>query len=239
MDGAKRAQAAQQAPDLSPSEHIYIGSDDLNPDPTVASRTVRGRAQLRNSLLRTSTELTLFEEGFLKVVPSSKGRPGETFHLDLHYLDPVPTITRVFAKRSMSIALACTAVAGIGALLSLVDVLHAVATWVFWSGVAAAIGALVVVVYRSHEKTEFVTLHGRAPVLGLLGSLGSIKRFRAFVPLLSRAIEEAAEQIADDPSAFLRGEMREHYRLREDGVLSNEICAEGTGRILAQFDIHI
>jgi hypothetical protein len=239
MDGAKRAQAAQQAPAPSPSEHIYIGSDDLNPDPKVAARTVRGRAELRNKLLRTSTELTLFEEGFLKVVPSSKGRPGETFHLALHYLDPVPTITRVVAKRWMSIALACTAVAGIGALLTLVEVLHAVATWVFWSGVAAAIGALVVVVYRSHEKTEFVTLHGRAPVLGFVGSLGSIKRFRGFVPLLSRAIEEAAEQIADDPSAFLRGEMREHYRLREDGVLSSESCAESTGRILAQFDIHI
>jgi hypothetical protein len=33
--------------------------------------------------------------------------------------------------------------------------------------------------------------------------------------------------------------MREHYRLRGDGVLSSESCADSTGRILAQFDIQI
>jgi hypothetical protein len=239
MDGAKRAQVEPSAPDTSPSEHIYIGSDDLNPDPKIASRTVHGRVELRNALLRTSTEITLYEEGFLKIVPSAKGRSGETFRLDLHYLDPVPRISRVFAKRSMLVALICTALAGVGGLLSLVDALRPFAAWVFWGGVAAAVGALVVVMYRSYEKIEFMTLHGRAPVLCLVASLGSIKRFHAFVPLLSRAIEEAAERIVDDTSAYLRAEMREHYRLRGDGVLSNEACAESTGRILAQFDIQL
>jgi hypothetical protein len=66
-----------------------------------------------------------------------------------------------------------------------------------------------------------------------------MRKFRAFVPVLSRAIEEAAERIGDDTSAYLRAEMREHYRLRGDGVLSNEACAESTGRILAQFDVRI
>jgi hypothetical protein len=33
--------------------------------------------------------------------------------------------------------------------------------------------------------------------------------------------------------------MREHYRLRGDGVLSHETCAESTGRILAQFDVEL
>lgn len=239
MDGAKRAELAKSAPDPAQSEHIYIGSDDLNPDPKIASRTVQGRAVLRNPLLGTVTELTLYEEGFLKVAESAKRRRGETFRLDLHYLDPVPTITRVFAKRSMLTALGATALAGVGALLSLVEALGPFGAWVFWSGIAAAAGALAVVAYRSHEKIEFVTIHGRAPVLCLIASFGSIKRFRAFVPLLSRAIEEAAERIGDDTSAYLRAEMREHYRLRGDGVLTNDACAESTGRILAQFDIQI
>ena len=106
----------------------------------------------------------------------------------------------------------------------------------------AAAGALIaaaIALYRSHERTDFHTIHGRACVLSLVANFGSIKQFRAFVPVLSRAIEESAEKITSDTSAYLRAEMREHYRLRGDGILSNDSCAESTGRILAQFDIQI
>jgi hypothetical protein len=30
--------------------------------------------------------------------------------------------------------------------------------------------------------------------------------------------------------------MREHYRLRTDGILSEEECSDSTGRILVHFD---
>ena len=53
----------------------------------------------------------------------------------------------------------------------------------------AAAGALIaaaVALYRSHEITEFHTLHGRARVLELVANFGSIKQFRAFVPVLSQ-----------------------------------------------------
>ncbi len=76
-------------------------------------------------------------------------------------------------------------------------------------------------------------------MLTLLANVGAVKKFRAFMPALSAAIEEAAEQIGDDTSAFLRAEMREHYRLRGDGVLTQAACAVSTGRILAQFDVEL
>jgi hypothetical protein len=57
------------------------------------------------------------------------------------------------------------------------------------------------------------------------------------VPQLRRAIEEAAARNGTDTAAYLRAEMREHYRLRGDGVLDGDACAQGTGRILAQFDL--
>ena len=50
---------------------------------------------------------------------------------------------------------------------------------------------------------------------------------------------EAAERIGVDTAAYLRAEMREHYRLRGDGVLDNDACARGTGSILAQFDLQL
>jgi hypothetical protein len=119
------------------------------------------------------------------------------------------------------------------------DALHAVAMWGLGAAAIATIATLYVGIYLSHERIEFCTLHGRADVLRLVANFGSIKKFHAFVPMLCRAIEEAAERIGADTAAYLRAEMREHYRLRGNGVLDAEECARGTGRILAQFDVQL
>jgi hypothetical protein len=224
--------------DSSAAEHIFIGSEDSAPTPLNA-RTVREQVEINNPVRRTTTVLTLYEEGFLKVVARRSAQRGEPFSLDLHYLDPVPSISRVIATRALYVALGSGAAAALAWLLAQLEVLRPFAVPALLVAAAATAAALLIAVYRSHERIEFCTIHGRAPVLTLIASLGSIKRCRAFVPLLSRAIDEAAERIGGDTSAYLRAEMREHYRLRGDGVLSREMCAESTGRILAQFDVQI
>jgi hypothetical protein len=119
------------------------------------------------------------------------------------------------------------------------DALHVPAAWALAVTAIATVVTLYVGIYVSHERIEFCTLHGRAGVLRLVANFGSIKKFHAFVPRLCRAIDEAAERIGADTAAYLRAEMREHYRLRGNGVLSNDECARGTGRILAQFDVQL
>jgi hypothetical protein len=94
-------------PDESPSEHIYIGSEDLSAPPATAARTVRASAALRNPLRHVAVELTLFDEGVLKVSETRKGTAAEPYYLDLRFLDPVPTIERVIAKRWLLTALGC------------------------------------------------------------------------------------------------------------------------------------
>ena len=221
------------------AEHIYIGSEDLNADPKTAARTPRETTVLRNPIRRTGAELTLFDEGYLKTKLLAKGNADAPFLLDLRFVDPVPKIERVIAVRWLAAALGCSALTALAAFLLRFDALHAMAVWAFGiAGLATAV-TLYMGIYSSHEKTEFCTLHGRAAVLQLVANIGSIRKFRAFVPLLSQAIEEAAERIGTDTATYLRGEMREHYRLRGDGVLDNEECARGTGRILAQFDVQL
>jgi hypothetical protein len=226
-------------PDDSPSEHIYIGGDEFSTEPGVAARTVRGTRKLENTVRRRGVEVTLFEEGFIKVIELNGKNAATPFLLDLRFVDPVPRIERVFAARSFLIALGCAATAGLAGFLLRFDALYIFAAPALGAAVLGAAVALYFGIYRSYETTEFRTLHGRVPVLKLLANFGSIKRYRAFVPLLSEAIEEAAERIGDDTSAYLRAEMREHYRLRGDGVLDNDTCAAGTGRILAQFDVQL
>jgi hypothetical protein len=224
-------------PELTQAEHISIGSDDSSRDPKTASR-IREHVELRNPLRHNVTEVTLYEEGVAEVVEQIRAERGHAFRLDLQYLDPIPSIRFVLAKRAFWVALASAAAAGVVSLLAdLVPSIGPAAVVAAALAAVIAIGAAAVGVYRSHETVEFHTLHGRAPVLRLVANVGAIKRFRAFVPRLSAAIEESAERIAQDASAYLRSEMREHYRLRGAGVLSSDACAQSTGRILAHFDM--
>jgi hypothetical protein len=233
------AAAALPAAQSAPAEHIFIGSDDLSADPAVAARTPREAVVLRNHIRRTGAELTLYEEGYLKVIELKRGNSEAPFFLDLRFLDPAPKIERVIAVRWLATALGCGAAAALAAFSMRFDALHVPAAWALGVAALATIVTLYVGIYVSHERIEFSTLHGRAGVLRLVANLGSIKKFHAFVPLLCRAIDEAAERIGVDTAAYLRAEMREHYRLRGDGVLGNHDCARGTGRILAQFDVQL
>jgi hypothetical protein len=234
-----RPASAAEVPELSESEHIFIGSEDLSRDPKLANRAI-GRAEMRNPLRHTVWEITLFEEGIVEIVERTRAERAEAFRLDLQYLDPIPSIRFVVAKRAFWLALGAAAAAG-GALL-LADLLPIIGPAALVAAVLAgltALGAAAFGIYRSHETIEFHTLHGRARVIKLVANVGAIKRFRAFVPKLSGAIEESAERISQDASAYLRAEMREHYRLRGAGVLSSDECAESTGRILSYFDVQL
>jgi hypothetical protein len=234
-----RSKAPTPAAPAAPSEHIYIASEDLSTNPAVAARTLRETVSLRNPVRRTGAELGLYDEGFLKVVELRSGNANEPFFLDLRFVDPVPRIERVVAVRWLAAALGCLALVASATFLLRFDALFGVAAWALGAASLATAVALYVGIYASHETTEFYTLHGRVPVLRLVANFGSMKSFRAFVPVLSRAIEEAAERIGVDTAAYLRAEMREHYRLRGESVLDNEECAKGTGRILAQFDVQL
>jgi hypothetical protein len=222
--------------DNSPSEHIYIGSEESR-DPETAARTVRERLVLHNAVRRWATEFTLYAEGFVAVADQRGTR--KPFYLDLQYIDPVPALESAIASRWLYTALGCSAVSALAMFLTRFDLLRGAAWIAFGIAAVATLGTLFVGVYRSYEKTTFSTIHGRAPVLELIANIGAVRKFRAFIPVISAAIEESAEQIDDDTAAFLRGEMREHYRLRGRGVLSQEVCAASTGRILAQFDVEL
>jgi hypothetical protein len=220
-------------------EHIYIGSEDTTANPAAAAHTLRQNVALRNPIRRTGTELALYEEGFLKVTELRNGNAEQPFFLDLRFIDPLPTIERVLAARWLATSLGCGALSALAAFLMRFDALYSFAATAL--GIAALAGAvaLYVGVYLSHEKIKFCTLHGRVVVLELISNFGSVKKYRAFVPILSRAVEDAADRIGTDTAAYLRAEMRDHYRLRGDGVLDNDECARGTGRILAQFDVQL
>ena len=223
----------------SPAEHIYIGSEDTTTNPAAAARSLRETIVLRNPLRQVGAELALYGEGFLKVTELNRGNAEEPFFLDLRFIDSVPQLERVIAVRWLLAALGCGALTALAAFLMRFDALYLFAAAALAAAALATASTLYVGLYRSHEKIRFSTLHGRVIVFELTANFGAVKNYRAFVPILSHAVDEAAERIGTDTAAFLRAEMREHYRLRGDGVLDADECAKGTGRILAQFDVQL
>jgi hypothetical protein len=103
----------------------------------------------------------------------------------------------------------------------------------FVLGAAAGIFAWLFLC-RTGERIVFRTANGHADVLVLFGALGSIGALRRITPAVSAAIRETREP-GLDKNAYLRQEMREHYRLRKAGAISDAECSTCTQRILHHF----
>jgi anti-sigma-K factor RskA len=228
------AEAEHHVLESAPSEHIYLSSEAE--DDAVEPEHVVERFEVKDRRRRLSTELTLYEQGLLRS-HRRRGKRRLTSHtIKLRYLDPAPTITRHIALRALYTAAGLIALATAASLLARFETLRPVVVPLALVAAAAAVVAGFVFFLRTHESTVFHTLHGRARAVTLTASFGQFGRARVILPALVRAIEDAEETISDDTALYLREEMREHYRLRRDGVLSSDDCTESTGRILAQFD---
>ena len=218
--------------DESAAEHIYLSDETVD---ATQPRTVREKMHFRDRLRGLDLRITLYDEGFLRL-DETRGKRTRTHNVNLRYLDPVPTARRHYARRTLRVT---ALFAGLAAIAGSLAVLPSVRTIAILAAVAAgavALAAFYLFVYLSHEKTVFQTMHGRAAALTLTAGLGRIRRLRALLPTIINAIGDAADDIGEDTTVFLRAEMREHYRLRTDGVLSEEECSDSTGRILVHFD---
>jgi hypothetical protein len=219
----------------SESEHISLGSEDAL-DGADRPQTIASTIELHDRLRRKTTKIEVYDQGFVKLTETRRGRQQRSHCIDLRFLDTVPSITPYFPRRLLKASLGALGVAALAGALAQFRQLTLVAVPMAVVAGLVAVGALYLFVYLSHEKITFQTMHGRAQALWLKAGLGQIRRVRAVLPDLVRAIEDAGESIGGDTMVYLRAEMREHYRLRGDGVLSEEACSESTGRILTHFD---
>jgi hypothetical protein len=102
------------------------------------------------------------------------------------------------------------------------------------SALCAAVGAFWLFVRRTTESLEFRSVHGQATLVSVVGGIGSARAGKRFFVELIRSINAAKHERAQQKQQFLRDEMREHYRLRELGVLSEEQYEQSKARILAE-----
>lgn len=227
------AKSNLKVPEGFTSEHIYIAGDETHSsdEPTVVGK----RLTLTNRVRGLHTELTFFDEGFLKVRDYKKKKLTKDYMLDLRFLNPKPTVIRRAVLETFWTALGLGGAAAICWLASKLTTLDA---YLFPASIALATGALVALllfIYQSGEKILFCTASGNVPVLVMLTSFGCYRRTRQIVPEISSAIGAAISSNTLEEEPYLRAEMQDHYRLRNEGIITPKACSTGTARILSRF----
>jgi hypothetical protein len=217
------------------SVHIVLETVEVPRLEVADVRRVRDHLRLDNKSRGIATEFTFFEKGFLGVREERRGDSGEEVLIDLRHLDPRPVLSRSFAGKSLAVGL-CSI--GLGLLIGAVAYAFSLPAVVSVPAIGTAFAtgavALWLFVQRTCNEVTFRTKHAQTEVLTLTANLGCFRAYRAFVPKLVSAINEARATNADK-NQQLKDETREHYRLRDQGALSDEDCGTGTRRILALF----
>jgi hypothetical protein len=190
---------------------------------------------IRDPLRGRTTSVRLYE-GWADIESVSRGGRESHQRFNLSFIDPEPEISRYHPWLLLKIAGGFAALTALCAAVWLFGFAPAFTMPATAGGAALSFGMLFTFIYRSHQKFTFLTQHGRAEVLRLKAGFGTAFRWRRQLPQIINAINASARAHITEDSETLRAEMREHYRLRNDGVLNDDECADSTGRILARFD---
>lgn len=154
--------------------------------------------------------------------------------LDLRFVDAVPGSSRHFASRWLLAALVLMALAG--AIAFRIAGSAAAAEWLAACGIISgmAVAAALICIYRTTETISMYSAHGRAKLFEFTSGLGAKRTFKPFASKLAAHVKLAVAARRPMRAEHLRDEMREHFRLREHGVLSVEEYEASKARILAE-----
>jgi hypothetical protein len=219
---------------MAASEHILLESDQRRVPHPRSSRKRHARIELQSRLRRQALHLELIDYYYLVVRLYRSRSVAAEYVLDLRFVDAVPGVSRHFASRWLLAAVVLVALAGAIALR--ISSSAAATGWLVACGVVSgmAIAAALICLYRTTETISLYSAHGRAKLFEFTSGLGAKRAFKPFTGKLRAHIQLAAAGRRPIRSEHLRDEMREHFRLREHGVLSAEEYEASKIRILAE-----
>lgn len=221
------------------AEHISIESghdDSFATQKKRPHRKTRVSYTLASKLRGCVTQLALLEDHFLSVQLARPDSEPKKYDFDLRFATAKPVIVRYIAWFWIALA-ASLALLASGALWMLWP--QSAAGWLnpapITAAVAllAAVGSVLMFLRRTTESLEFISVHGGVTLVSVTGAIGSAREGKKFFVELIKSINAAKAARPQPPQQFLRDEMREHHRLRELGVLTEEQYETSKSRILA------
>lgn len=182
-----------------------------------------------------SAHYTIFDRRFLSVYRKSYGRKARQYWIDLALLDSAPHFFVKFDHYSLYTAAGMLALCGILVLASL----FSTAPWYThaWSplmliSLSAGMIALLIFVQRSQNLVRFHSQNGDTVLLEMDNNSPNRGEFSAFAHELVLHIQAAQRSDRRKPDQKLGAELREHRRLKDQGILSEEIYAGVRDKIL-------
>lgn len=222
---------------IARAEHIHIEAEpDTVPAPTPhRRRKVRTSYALRSRLRGCETEVTIHEDHFAAVRIVRPDRAPHQYEVDLRFANPKPVRVRSISWFWLALAasLALLALGGIGSTWSDASRWSSLTFLTALVTLLAAGGATILFLRRTVESLEFVSMHGGATLVSVVGGIGSARSGKRFFIELIKSINAAKVERRQERPQLLRDEMREHHRLRELGVLSEQQYEQSKARILA------
>ena len=209
---------------MTDAEHILLESDERLVPTLETARRVHARIELRGGRWRRTTVLALIDGFYLAVRTVRAQSVTARYVVDLRFADPALQLERRIAWRSIAAGTTCLALAIFFAARE-----FAVAMALFGAAACALFAAF-------HLTTETLTLfsaNGRAKLVGHTGRVGTFRAFRQFRARLESHLLLALGARRGSRALHLRDEMREHFRLRSAGVLTETEYEEAKRRILA------
>ena len=237
MSRAQHIPTDNRAIVIARAEHIHI---EAEPD-TVASpaplrlRKVRASYLLKSRLRGCETEVCIHEDHFMTVRTLRPDTQQLKYEVDLRFAHPKPVLVRSISWFWLGLA-GCLALLAAGGLWSTWSDSARESSPIFLTALVtllASVGATIMFLRRTVESLEFVSAHGGATLLSVAGGIGSARSGKRFFIELIKSINAAKTARRQERPQLLRDEMREHHRLRELGVLSEEQYEQSKARILA------
>ncbi|HEY5754661.1 MAG TPA: hypothetical protein VIU34_02500 [Steroidobacter sp.] len=233
-------QEPQARPVRVRAEHISLdtghGDDNLVAPKKRPHRPTRMSYTLASKLRGCVTQLGLLDEHYLSVQLTRPDIEPRKYDFDLRFASAKPVIVRHVAWFWLALSI-------------LLAVLATCALWMLWpqnatewihpvpltavAALLASVGAVLMFLRRTTESLEFVSVHGGVTLVSVTGAIGSARDGKKFFVELIKSINAAKAARPQPPPLFLRDEMREHHRLRDLGVLTEEQYAACKSRILA------
>jgi hypothetical protein len=216
-------------------EHISMGGeDDTEPMPRAGAGSVGATLRVADELRGCVTSLTLLDDRYLKVRLERGRTPRREYLVDLRFLDPTPVRGRTISWRLIKGAAGAAGASLVVALATLVLGTRVPAGAL--SGVSILLATLAVCglllgLYRSRETVSFLSVHGRAPLVRIEGGFGCARTIIEFAPRVAATVKDLRSR-ERSMAEFLRDEMREHFRLREEKALSQQDYERSRVRIL-------
>lgn len=225
---------------LPQAEHISLESEqDASPGRRPAANKIRSTYTLESPMRGCSTQMSILEDHFLSVRAQRPDADPIDYVFDLRFVNPQPVIVRHVPWIWLAGALAWMVIAFCAGLLAWFPILESIPSGraLVTAGATIVSGlALWFSLRRMTETLQFESVHGGAPFVHALGGIGAAKGGRKFFVDVIRNITAAqAAREQTNKQQALREEMREHHRLRELGVLSEEEYESSKKRILAAF----